>query len=62
MLMSSASLRYTAITLSFLPYKRDHRVTKSLRSLRLRASRRRAKQALRQILSRMTDNGYARAS
>lgn len=62
MLMSSAALRHTAITLSFLPYKRDRRLTKNLRSLRLRASRRRAKQAMRHVLTRMKDAGYARTS
>lgn len=51
--MSTATLRYHAITLSFLPGRREERVLKSLRTLRLRTSRRRAKQAVRFILSRM---------
>jgi len=53
MLMSTASLRYRSVTLSFLPYKRDHRLSKSLRSVRIRASRRRAKRAYRNVISRI---------
>ena len=52
--MSTATLRYHAITLSFLPGRREERVLKSLRTLRLRTSRRRAKQVVRYVLSRMS--------
>lgn len=52
--MSTTTLRYHAITLSFLPSRREERVLKSLRTLRLRTSRRRAKQAVRYVLSRMS--------
>jgi hypothetical protein len=50
--MSTATLRYSAITLSFLPYKRDQKISKGLRALKIRASRRRAKQVVRQVLDR----------
>ena len=52
--MSTATLRYHAITLSFLPGRREERAMKSLRTLRLRTSRRRAKQVERYVLSRMS--------
>jgi hypothetical protein len=58
--MSSASLRYRSITLSFLPYQRDHRLTKNFRALRVRASRRRAKRMVRDFMSRIKKNAYAR--
>ena len=51
--MSTATLRYHAITFSFLPSRREEHILKSLRTLRLRTSRRRAKQAVRYVLSRM---------
>ncbi|MBI5793497.1 hypothetical protein HZA87_00190 [Candidatus Uhrbacteria bacterium] len=52
--MSTATLRYHTITLSFLPGRREDLAMKSLRTLRLRTSRRRAKQAVRYILSRVS--------
>ena len=58
-LMSSTSVRYNAITLSFLPSKRDHRLAKNVRSLRVRTSRRRARRAVRELLSQMKEL-YAR--
>ena len=51
--MSTATLRYHTITLSFLPYRRDQKLSKGLRALRVRASRRRAKRAVRQMLTRV---------
>lgn len=51
LLMSTTTLRYRMITLSFLPYKRDQRLSKSLRTLRIRTSRRRAKKTMRQMLT-----------
>lgn len=50
--MSTTTLRYQAITLSFLPYKRERRISKGLRILRIRASRRRARCILRNLLAR----------
>ncbi|MBI4437593.1 hypothetical protein HY631_01440 [Candidatus Uhrbacteria bacterium] len=55
--MSIATLRYHAITLSFLPSRREERVLKSLRTLRLRTSRRRTKQIIRYMMSRVTKGG-----
>jgi hypothetical protein len=54
--MSTATLRYHTITLAFLPGRREERMMKSLRTLRLRTSRRRAKQVVRYILSRMSSD------
>ncbi|MDG1949619.1 MAG: hypothetical protein P8J32_02210 [bacterium] len=49
--MSSATLRHHNVTLSFLPYKKDQRISRQLRTLKLRTSRRRTKQLIRNTMS-----------
>jgi len=55
--MSTATLRYYDMTLGFVPFRQERELERSLNRLRLRVSRRRFKQAVREMLSRMD---YAR--
>ena len=50
--MSTLTLRYHATALSFIPHRRDREVSKAVRQLRVRISRRRFKQALRSAISK----------
>jgi len=54
--LSQRSLRpFTGRALSFIPATRDeHRVTKTVRSMRVRISRRRVRQATRTLISRIS--------
>jgi hypothetical protein len=48
--MSTAILRHHAITLSFLTNRRERQIDHSLKTLRIRASRRRVKQVIRNVI------------
>jgi len=50
MSMSTSLLRHHLNTFAYLPRKRDQRIVKGLRLLKVRTSRRRLKQTIRQLL------------
>ncbi len=57
--MSTATLRHQAITLSFLPGRRDRQISHSFKTLCMRASRRRIKQVVRGFVAKYTNqNGH----
>jgi len=49
--MSTTTLRHHLNALAFLPRQKEDRVLKSLRLLKMRTSRRRLKQTLRQLIT-----------
>lgn len=57
----STTLKHYFNTLAFLPRQKDRRIVKGLRALKMRTSRRRLKQALRQLADRraLTTPQYA---
>lgn len=59
--MSTTTLRHHLNTLAFLPRQKDKQLEKGLRALKIRTSRRRLKQALRQLIDRrpLTTTSYA---
>ncbi|HLD20762.1 MAG TPA: hypothetical protein VJB64_01555 [Patescibacteria group bacterium] len=52
--MSTTTLRHHLNTLAFLPRQRDKRIVKGLRALKIRTSRRRFKQVIRQLIDHRT--------
>jgi len=48
--MSAQSIRFHQLTLSFLPARRERKVSDAFRSLRLRVSQRNVKRLLRAML------------
>jgi len=48
--MSTATLRHHFNTFAFLPRQRDQRIVKSLRALKIRTSRRKIRQTIRQMI------------
>ncbi|MBI4592538.1 hypothetical protein HY733_03780 [Candidatus Uhrbacteria bacterium] len=59
--MSTTTLKYHINTLAFLPRQKDKRIVKGLRALKIRTSRRRFKQAIRQMIDRRTISPVAYA-
>ncbi|MBI4257006.1 hypothetical protein HY626_03060 [Candidatus Uhrbacteria bacterium] len=52
--MSTTILRHHLNTFAFLPRQKDKRIVKGFRALKIRTSRRRLKQTIRQIINRRT--------
>ena len=60
--MSISILRHHLNTLSYLPRRRDQRITKSLRLFRIRTSRRQIRRTIRELLSHLNIFSYARTA
>ena len=51
--MSSITLRHYPLTLSWIANRRDQQITKAVRQVKVRTSRRRMRQALRSFIANM---------
>ena len=51
--MSTTTLRYSDLTVSFVPFRRERELGRTVRHLRVRVSRRRFRQAARELISHM---------
>jgi len=55
--MSTTTLRYSDLTVSFVPFRRERELGRTVRHLRVRVSRRRFRQAARDMLNRFREMG-----